>query len=364
MKKVSGIWIHVLFWTAYSAVNLFNELYLSSSFTTHPSTELLIDSIKAQILVLTIKIPAVYYVLYSLIPRWSRSPARVKLAIEVVLVFVVMVFCYRAVVQLIIWPLIFGETPAPLTGLQFTARYFYSLMDILQVTGIAAAIKLFRLRLANVANEKLLMQEKLESEMRHLRSQINPHFLFNTLNSIYALARAQSTATPDAVMRLSKILRYMLYEIEKKSITIEEEMKITLDYIELQQIRFGSKVAVVIKKNIDNPAASITPLILLPLLENAFKHGTSERTGQIEILLEINLTHDQLYIKVQNPVGTGMSVKPSSTEGIGLSNIKRRLEMLYSDYNLGYGENGDNFTVEIKINLKSYEGFELLDSRR
>src|SRR5690606_31856629 len=166
--------------------------------------------------------------------------------------------------------------PAPqLTRLQHTARYFYSGLDLLQVTGIAAAIKLFRLRIVAVTGEKRLIQERLQSEMQHLRAQINPHFLFNTLNSIYALARVQSAAAPDAVLRLSHILRYMLYATEQRSIPLAEELKITMDYIELQQVRFGDKVQVRTDQQIDNPEASVTPQILLPLVENAFKHGTS-----------------------------------------------------------------------------------------
>ncbi len=363
MKNTRQPGLHILFWIVYFGVNLFNELYLSRSFTDHPSYELFYNSVLSQLLSLClIKIPTVYYVLYLLIPRWLRSPSRAKLALELVFVLFLMVLCYRGLIQYIIWPFIAKESPPHLTGLQYTARFFYSLLDLLQVTGIAAAIKLFRLRIAAMKNEKVLIQEKLRSEMQHLRAQINPHFLFNTLNSIYALSRAQSSATPQAVMQLSKILRYMLYETEKKTITIEEELKITLDYIELQQVRFGNKVQVNIEKNIDNTATAITPQILLPLVENAFKHGTSEVIGLSKIKLGIELIQHQLKIEVHNSLGTAKA-NPSE-EGIGLANMRRRLELLYRDYSLVYGEKGNNFVVELNINLNSYADIELLDSGR
>lgn len=360
MKNQRRIALHALFWIVYFAVNLFNELYLSSSFTAHPSSELLFDSIKAQLLVLTIKIPAVYYVLYSLIPRWSRSPSRIRLVLEFSIAFLLLVLCYRALVQFIIWPYIVRETPPPLSSLQYLARFFYSLLDLLQVTGIAAAIKLFRLRIAAANREKKLMQEKLQSEMQHLRAQINPHFLFNTLNSIFALSRQQSTETPDAVMRLSRILRFMLYASEQKTITVDEELKITMDYIGLQEIRFGSRVQLCIEKNIDDYSAQLMPQILLPLVENSFKHGTSDVTGAVKIRIDITLRHQQLKIEVANPLGTS-SVTSESNEGIGLQNIQRRLELLYHDYSFHYGRKENNFVVELNVNLNSYANLELPD---
>jgi len=363
VKEFRGIALHLLFWTVYFGVNLFNELYLSSSFTAHPSTELLLDSILAQLLVLAIKVPAVYYVLYSLIPRWSRAPSRLWLATEFLLVFFLLLLCYRGLVQLIIWPYIVRETPPPLSALQYTARFFYSLLDILQVTGIAAAIRLFRLRIAAVTKEKVLIKEKLQSEMQHLRAQINPHFLFNSLNSIYALTRSQSMAASDATMRLSNILRYTLYATEKKLVSLEEEIKTTLDYVELQQIRFADKVRFSLTRDIDDVGACITPQIILPLVENAFKHGTSGIVGPVEITLRIALKDDQLFIELHNPLGS-VPLSTDSGAGIGLANMQRRLELLYHDYQFSHGQRENSFVVELHINLKSYADIELPDRRR
>ncbi len=362
MKQFRGAGLHVIFWSVYFGIHLFNDLYLSPSFTAHPTRELFFGSVAAQLLILGIKMPAVYYVLYSLLPRWTRAGSRFWLALEFLAVFFVILLAYRGMVQYVIRPFIFEEPLPRLTNLQTIARYFYSLLDLLQVTGIAAAIKLFRLRIAAVTMEKRLIREKLQSEMQHLRAQINPHFLFNTLNSIYALARDRSGTTPDAVMRLSRILRYMLYATEQRTVTIEEELKITGDYMELQQIRFGDKVRVTIDQQIDDHAARVTPQVLLPLVENAFKHGRSATGTAVDIVIRVELTGQELRIMVQNPAGTAPS-GPAKNEGIGLANMRRRLQLLYREHSFEYARRDDTFVVELYINLDSYADLELPDRR-
>jgi two-component system LytT family sensor kinase len=362
MKKRKWLLRHGLFWFIYFAVNLFNELYLSASFTAHPSSELFFDSIQSQLLVLLIKIPAVYYILYSFIPRWLKTSFKPGLLLECAAVLTGFLMAYRIMIQWIVWPYIYHEQQT-LAVLQLTARFFYSLLDLLQVIGIAATIKLFRLRMSAIKNENALVQEKLQSEILHLKSQINPHFLFNTLNSIYSLTRVQSPDAPDAVMRLSKILRYMLYETKKKTIAIEDEMKMIRDYISLQQLRFGRKAEVNITTDIDDHAGQITPLLMLPLVENAFKHGMGSTAAISPIDVRISLKHMQLQVIIRNQF-TVSSIKQEEGEGIGLSNIQRQLQLLYREYNFTFGKEEQDFVVKLEINLTSYAGFELFDSRR
>src|SRR6185436_12349715 len=211
MQNRKRVGYHILFWTVYLSINLFTELYLSESFINHPSAELILIVTSGQLFLLAVKMPAVYYVLYSLIPRWLKSPGKGRLFFEAVAALLFFLLCYRGMMHFVIWPYVTHSAPASLTALEFTARLLYSILDLMQVIGIAAAIKLFRLRIEAVKKEKELIREKLQSELKHLKAQINPHFLFNTLNSIYSLARSHSEATPETVMRLSKILRYMLY---------------------------------------------------------------------------------------------------------------------------------------------------------
>lgn len=353
--------LHIGFWLIYFSVILFNDLYLSTSFLKDPSFKWIAKSLLSQLLLLSVKITAVYYVLYSLIPRWLKSTKKINLAFELVLMFVVFVSAYRAFMHFIIWPFIYEE-PGEIHALSMLARCFYSLLDILQVVGIAAAIKLFRLRIAAIKNEKILQQEKFTAELLHLKAQINPHFLFNSLNSIFSLSRMQSEKTPDMVLKLSNILRYMLYESEKKMATLEDELKIINDYIDLQLMRYGEKVKVIKEIDIEYSSAQITPLLILPLMENAFKHGISASQHVSVINFKLELQKDILKVQTRN-ILSKESVITGKNEGIGLVNIRRQLELLYRDYVLNYFEKENYFIVDLEIKLSSYAGSELFDSR-
>jgi two-component system LytT family sensor kinase len=352
--------LHMVFWLGQYSISLYNELYLSVSFSLHPTLELLVQAMAAVFFLLLVKMAAAYYILYALIPRWIKHPAKILLYLEGAGIILLAALCLRMTMHFVIWPWIYEETGPVLTMLQITARFFYSLLDLLQVVGLASAIRLFKLRIHAIKHEKILVQEKLRSEMLHLKAQLNPHFLFNAINSIYSLARAQSPATPDAVMQLSKILRYVLYETEQKTIALSEELSTIQDYIELQQLRFGRRLSLQLEKEIDDATAPIAPMLLLPLVENAYKHGSEE--GGI-IRLKVVLQNQQFSFTISNPTGKA-SFKNKGEEGIGLPNIKRRLELTYRHFSLETSTKENTFKAELKIDLAGYAGLELFDHRR
>ncbi|MBL8677273.1 MAG: histidine kinase [Alphaproteobacteria bacterium] len=342
------------------AVTLFNDLYLSSSFLNDPAMIWVLKAILSHSLLLVIKITGVYYVILSLIPRWIKAEGKLKLGLEALLVFFLLMVAYRLMTQFIIWPYIYNEHRT-IPFISMIARYLYSLLDILQVVAIAAAIKLFRLRIEAIKKEKLLQQEKSNSELMHLRSQVNPHFLFNSLNNIFSLARSKSERTADVVLQLSNILRYTLYESDKKLTTLENELKIIDDYIKLQQTRFGDKLGVIKQQNIHNVNTEITPLLLLPLVENCFKHGNIA-DNDAQIMIQIDQVENILNFKTKNRISEA-SVKGDHEKGIGLTNIKRQLELLYRNYKFNYFKEKDYFIVNLEVDLGSYAGIELFDSR-
>jgi sensor histidine kinase YesM len=341
---------HVLFWVIYLALNLFNELYLSASFSAHPTGELFLDALLAQVILLGVKIPAVYYTIYSLIPRWLNSPGKARLLAECIAMLFFFLIAYRLLIHQVIWKIIYNETSPAMSTLQFAARFFYSMMDLLQVTALAAAIRLFALRIAAKENEKRLESEKLRGELSHLKSQINPHFLFNTLNGIYSMSRTGSEKTPEAVMQLSKILRYVIYDSEKPAAKIADEIKMLEDYVALQKLR-TDKCRISFKSAIDDPEAKIAPLLLLPLAENAFKHGSIQMVNSF-IDINILLKEGRLGMVVANSYV--QNDKAQKDEGIGLANIRRRLELMYRVFDLNFSKNENVFTVEMSINLKSH----------
>ena len=195
--------------------------------------------------------------------------------------------------------------------------------------------------------------EKQEAELNYLRSQTNPHFLFNTLNNIYSLARDKSDVAPESILRLSKILRFMLYETGGKYISIEQELKIINDYIALEKLRYDDSLRINFNYDVEDLKQSIPPLLLVPLVENAFKHGASETRSQPFVDIHLSVNNRQLTYVVKNSI----EVFPDEfivKENIGLSNLRRQLELLYKEYDLSVLQSVSVFTATLKINLASH----------
>ncbi len=357
------IGLHLGFWLLFFGMGLYNELFLSSSFLTHPTSELAIQGTLAQLCLLSVKILTTYYFLYLFIPRWVKLDKRIRLYVEAFFVLCLSLLVYRVLMHFVIWTHIYHDEHGKIGAFEYLARLFYSLFDILLVVGIASAIKLFKLRISAMKNEKELTRQKLETEMQHLKAQVNPHFLFNCLTSIYSLAKINSDLTPDSIMRLSKILRYVLYESEKKMTSLEEELKIIEDYTELQKLRFGSRIKLEIVREIDNSLELVPPLLILPLLENAFKHGAGNTSSDPAfILMKIELKKKKLHVMIENTIST-ISVNEEKDKGIGLSNVTRRLELQFREFEFIHGKKEGKFIVNLNVDLSTYAGFELFDSR-
>lgn len=215
------------------------------------------------------------------------------------------------------------------------------------------SIRLFRKQLAAKERERNLVAEKLGAELKLLRSQLHPHFLFNTLNNIYALARKKSDAAPDAILKLSGLLRSMLYETEEDTIPIGKEVSFIEDYIALEKVRYSERLSLIVDKNIEDEARPITPFLLLPVVENAFKHGASEMRTASFIHISLQQQGGSFSFSVKNNFdGEQATTKPGSH--IGLYNLRRQLQLLYADHDLDITATGDIFLVSLRINLDSY----------
>ena len=195
--------------------------------------------------------------------------------------------------------------------------------------------------------------EKQEAELNYLKSQTNPHFLFNTLNNIYSLARDKSELAPESILRLSKLLRYMLYETSGAYIAIEQEIKIITDYIALEKLRYDESLRINFNHDVEEMKQALPPLLLIPLVENAFKHGVSETRGEPFVDIHLSVRNRQLNFIVKNSTD-GFQGQPDVKENIGLSNLRRQLELLYTDYNISVQQGESVFTATLKINLTSH----------
>ena len=354
---------HFLFWAVFFLSALFNELYFSVSFARSPDWVLFFKTVLSQYLLFIIKAAVVYYSIYVLIPRWSAdqnlsrsssfaTPNRsnVRYLVQFILVLLTGALLMRLIVQFVIWIYIFNDESRVLTVTNLLARYFYSLFDLMPVAVTAVVVKLVHLQVRALKQESVLVQEKLKSELLYLKSQTNPHFLFNTLNSIYVLSRKQDSNTPEAILNLSRILRYILYEPIQRTNPIHKEITLIRDYISLQKLRFQQHIKVDFLVDIDDEQQAVSPLLLLPLVENAFKHSNDT---EIQIQISLRLKDGMLDLMVTNLLSGHEALDADQKEGIGLSNIKRQLEILYKQYTFSAHQEAGQFRVDLHIDLTS-----------
>jgi LytS/YehU family sensor histidine kinase len=228
----------------------------------------------------------------------------------------------------------------------FNALFLIAGMYIPVVVGIA--IKLYRTWQRSEEANLRLLQQKTEQELNLLKSQIHPHFLFNTLNNLYTLIHEKSDLAGNVVLQLSDLLSFILYDCKANRITLGKELRQIENYIALEKLRYGNRVDVKLVANNDVMDVSVLPLILLPLVENSFKHGVKSTLSQSFIFLEISRQDEFLLIRVENShPGSGDQVIQG---GLGLENLRNRLELAYNgDYQLKIDKTPTIFTLLLKI---------------
>jgi len=175
-----------------------------------------------------------------------------------------------------------------------------------------------------------LKKDKANAELGFLKAQLHPHFLFNTLNNLYTLTLYKSDEAPDIVLKLAQILDYTLHQDKNKGIAIQKEVELIQNYIDLELLRYGDRLDLVFNKNIALQNTTIAPLVLLSIVENAFKHGASGDHGRPKIHIDLNVQKDQLVFEVFNTKPkVAQADKTNFKKGIGMNNVKRRLDLIY-----------------------------------
>lgn len=226
----------------------------------------------------------------------------------------------------------------------------YDVFDCVLASCTALSARLYFRQQTLHRREAQLRAEKLDAELQALKSQIHPHFLFNTINNLYALARKKSDKTAPVALKLANLLRYVLYESAKPAVTVESEIKNLLDYVELEKLRFDEdRLHVTMDVELDDPKHLITPMLMLPLVENAFKHGVSEKRSEAWVNMSFLLKSNILNIRIENSRESETKVNP---RGIGLRNVQRQLELLYPGrYTFQISGTDDTFVADLQIQL-------------
>jgi hypothetical protein len=193
-------------------------------------------------------------------------------------------------------------------------------------------------------------QEQITTELQLLKAQVHPNFLFHTLNNIYSFSLERSPKTPGLILQLSSLLSYMLYDCKTEEVLLEKEMEIMKTYIGLEKERYGDKIEISVNIEGDIQDKYITPLLILPFLENAFKHGISEQLERPWMSVDIAVKDHLLQCKVVNSKNEFM---PVHENGVGIDNVKKRLEFLYpGKYDLKLADEGEFFVVSLLLELK------------
>ncbi len=226
----------------------------------------------------------------------------------------------------------------------FKAMMFYNLVVSILLVGFDAAISLAAGWIKQEQKTKEVEKNQLQTELAFLRNQVSPHFFMNTLNNIHALIEEDQPKAQDAIIRLSNLMRYLLYETREGKVPLKQELEFLNSYFDLMRLRYDSKVKILLDLPKEIPSISLPPLLSISFIENAFKHGISYQTESF-VDLKLELVEGYLEYRISNSIADSQSSEaPPSNSGIGQENVKRQLTMLY----------GDRFDLTIRKDQKTY----------
>jgi len=236
----------------------------------------------------------------------------------------------------------------------------YSITDLFKFSFVYLAIttllKLSKSWFSVLETQKELetvKREQIESELSALKSNINPHFLFNNLNSLYALARKNAEETPDYILKLSELMRYMIYETQDKWVPLKKEINYITNYLDLQKLRCQSDTSIHYSIRGEVDSQRIVPFLLIPFIENCFKHGGMNQSDFNFIDLDIRIETECIKMNLKNSIPVKPNIQINKNGGFGIENVKKRLNSHYQNqHELNLESNPEQFNVQLKLNLK------------
>jgi len=335
---------HILFWV----IHFVYRLYLVGYSYTYDNNELY-----AQLLLLPVRIGSTYFTIYFVLRRYLFQKRLIGFLFWLIVSVIGTVFIHR----IVLYEIIYSYAPQ----LNYDRSVFWdfksithSVIYIYPVVTLAVIIYVVH---EWFKKEKLRLEtqkEKLEAELKYLKNQINPHFLFNTINNIYSLVLEKSKKAPDALLKLSDMLNYLLYESNTDEIHLSKEIQNIQDYIELEKFRYGDKLEVIFNYEVRSSEIRIPPLLLLPFVENSFKHGAGESLKDSWIHINLNEENHHLTFKVENSIDENVAIKNEENGGIGLSNIKKRLELMFHNkHKLKTLKSSESFIIILQLDLSN-----------
>lgn len=347
IHKSKFVLIHFIFWVAvwFFFVYFFSYNSDNTNYVTWFSS-----------LLLPVTMLTTYFVVYYLIPNYLLTKKYKLLALYSLYT---LIFSTYLILMAIFGSFIFLSDMEMENMPPMSRNYVFVLILVYLIVFMVSFVNILNHNFKTISKNKELQNKILETqlqikeqELNYLKKQIHPHFLFNTLNTIYGFALKQSKDTPEIILKLSNLLDYILYQVNKPRVLLEEEVSHIKEYIDLERIRFQDTLKVKFNSDKIFDDIQIAPMLLIPFVENAFKHGNLIN-GFLNVEIDVSIDNNTLFFNIKNSVKKDELANPIS--GIGLENIRKRLNILYkNDYGLEINQDENWYIVSLRIfNLKS-----------
>lgn len=336
---------HIVFWTIYFIFNTLRWSSIHSDFA---------YSLKTNLIGFPIHMALAYFHIYYLMPKYVYTRKYLSFVGYMLLALALMLLVKYNLTYYLVSTVVMPEIAPDISHL--TLDYaVQTMLGEVYVISFVTAIKITVDRIRE--NSKLYDLEKrqLTTELRFLRSQVSPHFFFNTLNNIYSLTLEKSDKAPIVILKLSELMRYLIYSTNQPRQDLKDELDSIQNYIDLERIRFNDLLQIEVRISGNLEHKEIAPMLLIPLVENCFKHGANKNIGKVDICIDARVVDDFLYFEISNtiPINGARNSAPEGSNGIGLSNVKKRLELGYdqADYELDISEKNSKFHVDLKLKV-------------
>lgn len=330
--------IHVIYWL-WHAVLVFHEKEQN-----HPDPAGHLRHVLDTASQILMQMAAVYFIIYYLLPRLVHKEKYIRFFISMVVTILSAALLLTAIQLAYLTTVFHFNHP---TGVLVTG--ICAIIDLAPIVIMFVVIVLIHYFYTKDKTNKLIEKERLESELNFLKAQINPHFLFNALNSIYVLMKEDVKLAETTLLRFSSLLRYQLYECNLNTTSLESEVEFLKNFIALEKVRTGENLDIRFHVPEHIPYLQMTPFILIPFVENAFKHVSHFKSEPNSILILIEINGQQLTLNVQNTFDHQLN---QNGNGIGLQNVKRRLELLYPNaHTLNISQDEKFYIVDLTLEI-------------
>lgn len=346
---------HLLFWLALYVLLLINFMlrYIDERVLSPETLREFLNWQIYNIVSLLMDIGYTYFVVYGLVPKFLQKKLYRQFVYQILAITLV-AYLIRGIYHLWFFDLLRDYNSNSWVDFWYYHLIFFSAGPHIRCA-LFLACKMLKNSYEKMEEKLVLVKENANAELQLLKAQIHPHFLFNTLNNIYSFTLNKSPQASGLILKLSDTLKYMINDCEAELVPLEKEIKMIQDYIGLEKVRYGKRLNMEVKIKGDYQNKFIAPLLLIPFVENCFKHGTSKILDHPWIRMQIDIVENNLEFQVSNSKPS--KVNPANgNNGIGLNNVKKRLDLLYPNkYSLTISDDINEFCIDLKLPLQKKE---------